>query len=222
MKNYYWIIAFLLILSAHLAAIAMDNTLIIYITKPMLLACLIAFFTTRASGAVPGLNKWIVTALVFSWLGDVLLMFQPQNENFFLAGLCAFLLAHIFYIVYFHRLRVIEQIRSNAWFLLLIVVYYAALISLLSPHLGDMKLAVRIYGLVISFMFLLALHMSYLRNKTAGKWMMLGAALFVLSDSLLAINKFYQEFTGAGILIMLTYGLAQLSLALGALKYSGK
>ena len=72
------------------------------------------------------------------------------------------------------------------------------LISWLSPYLGDMKLPVRIYGIVISFMFMLAMHMLFIKNKTAGKWMMIGALLFVISDSVLAINKFYQSFEAAG------------------------
>ena len=46
-----------------------------------------------------------------------------------------------------------------------------------------------------------------------------GALLFITSDSLLAINKFYSSFQYAGILIMLTYGIAQLLITLGAARY---
>jgi uncharacterized membrane protein YhhN len=99
------------------------------------------------------------------------------------------------------------------------VAYYAVLITVLSPHLGDMKLPVCIYGIVISFMFFLAMHMLSIPNKIAGRWMMLGALLFVISDSILAIDKFYSSFDFAGILIMLTYGSAQLFLVQGAVKY---
>jgi uncharacterized membrane protein YhhN len=52
--------------------------------------------------------------------------------------------------------RVKEKIKSNVWLLFIVVIYYAILITILSPHLGDMKLPVRIYGIVISFMFMLA------------------------------------------------------------------
>ena len=68
-------------------------------------------------------------------------------------------------------------------------------------------------------MLLLALHMLFIKNKEAGKLMMLGALLFVASDSILAINKFYQPFEMAGIYIMLTYGLAQLLITVGAARY---
>jgi uncharacterized membrane protein YhhN len=93
------------------------------------------------------------------------------------------------------------------------------LIILLSPYLGDMKLPVRIYGIVISFMFMLAMHMLFIKNKTAGRFMMTGALLFVISDSVLAINKFYQPFEAAGMVIMLTYGLAQLFIVEGSIRY---
>jgi hypothetical protein len=43
--------------------------------------------------------------------------------------------------------------------------------------------------------------------------------LFVISDSALAINKFYQSFELAGIIIMLTYGLAQLFIIEGVMRY---
>ena len=50
--------------------------------------------------------------------------------------------------------------------------------------------------------------------------MMTGALLFVISDSLLAINKFYQPFSIADNLIMLTYGFAQFYIVTGAADYS--
>jgi len=113
----------------------------------------------------------------------------------------------------------VENVKSNPWLLVAVVVYYAALINLLSPYLFDMKIPVLVYGVVISFMFMLAMHMLFIKNKTAGQWMMAGALLFVMSDSILAINKFYQPFEAAGVLIMLTYGLAQFFIVQGAIKY---
>jgi uncharacterized membrane protein YhhN len=82
-----------------------------------------------------------------------------------------------------------------------------------------MKIPVLVYGIVISVMFLLALHMLFIKNKEAGKLMMFGALLFIASDSILAINKFYESFEYAGIAIMLTYGIAQLLITLGAVRY---
>lgn len=146
-------------------------------------------------------------------------MFQAKNELFFLGGLSSFLLAHVFFIVVFHHIRIREGIKSNIWFLLIVVIYYAILIAWLSPHLGDKKLAVRIYGIVISFMLMMALHMSFIKNKRAGLFILSGAILFVLSDSILAIDKFYSSFELAGICIMLTYGIAQFLIVRGMILY---
>jgi uncharacterized membrane protein YhhN len=150
------------------------------------------------------------------WL---LCSFQQNDQLFFLLGLSAFLIAHIFYVVFFHSVRVKEGVKGNLWLLVIVVIYYAVLITFLSPYLADMKLPVRIYGIVISFMFMLAMHMLFIKNKIAGQWMMTGALLFVISDSVLAVNKFYQSFELAGVVIMLTYGLAQLFIVEGAIKY---
>ncbi|MEI2739024.1 MAG: lysoplasmalogenase [Chitinophagaceae bacterium] len=219
MKRQYWLIAFLFVLAAEIIGIQVNNEMLQYISKPLIIPVLTGYFVSQTNSIASGLKKWVTAALFFSWGGDVLLMFQAKKEIFFLLGLSSFLLAHIFYIIFFHHVRIREGIKSNPWLLAVVVVYYAALIVWLSPYLGEMKLPVRIYGIVISFMFMLAMHMLFIKNRQAGKWMMLGALLFVISDSVLAINKFYQPFELAGVLIMLTYGFAQFLIAEGAIKY---
>ena len=219
MKKCFWLILFVAVLAADLADRQFNKGQFEYFIKPFLIPVLAGYFISLTNNIVNSLKKWIMLALFFSWAGDVLLMFESKDEIFFLCGLSAFLIAHIFYIIFFHYIRVGEKIKSNLWLLLLVVVYYAALIWLLSPYLGDKKIPVRVYGVVISFMLMMAMHMLFIKNKMAGRWMMVGALLFVISDSILAINKFYQSFEVAGVLIMLTYGLAQLFIVEGATRY---
>ena len=219
MKKKYWILLFVVILIGDLVGIQLNNNLVQSFLKPLIITTLIGYFDSQLNSITKGLAKWVLFALLFSLLGDVFLMFQEKKSIFFLLGLSAFLIAHIFYIIFFHKVRVKENVKSNPWLLVVVVIYYAALISLLSPYLADMKIPVLVYGIVISFMFMLAMHMLFIKNKIAGKWMMSGALFFVLSDSILAINKFYQPFEAAGVLIMLTYGLAQLFIIEGAIRY---
>lgn len=219
MRKNHLIIFFLVILAGNIIGIGLPNELLEKVTKPLLMPVLAVCFFSQTKRTGSSLKKWVLLALFFSWAGDVLLMFQDKRAIFFLLGLSSFLLAHLCYILFFHALRIREKIKGNPWLLIIVVVYYAGLIYFLSPYLADMKWPVRVYGIVISFMFMLAMHMLYLKNNTAGKWMMAGALLFVLSDSTLAINKFYQPFEGAGMLIILTYGLAQLFIVNGAIKY---
>lgn len=220
MKQKHWVFLFVAALIGDISGLQLENTTLQFFCKPMIIPAIIGFFYSSTHQITKGVHKWVLLALLFSWAGDILLMFQDQDSVFFLLGLSAFLSAHIFYIAFFHNLRIKENIKSNPWLLVIVVVYYATLISFLSPFLGDMKLPVRIYGIVISFMFMLAMHMLSIKNKVAGRWMVLGAFLFVLSDSLLALNKFYQPFESANILIMLTYGFAQFYIVKGAAHYS--
>ncbi len=219
MKKSYWIILFLLALLINIIAICLKDEWLERASKPLLMILLIIYFLSATKGLSSGLKKWIVAALFFSWLGDVLLMFQESDSIFFLLGLSSFLIAHIFYIGFFHHVKSKEGIKSRWWLPPVITVYYAVLMAILFPHLGDMKIPVAVYGFVISFMLLLALHMLFMQNKRAGRWMMTGSLLFVASDSVLAMNKFYQSFEPAGVIIMLTYGLAQLFLTEGASRY---
>lgn len=219
MHKKYWILLFSVILFGDLIGIQLKNELLQFIFKPLIIPAVIGYFNSQVKEITKGTAKWVLLSLLFSLLGDVLLMFQDDNPVFFLLGLSAFLVAHIFYIIFFHKVRVEAKVKSNPWLLVPVVIYYAALINLLSTHLADMKIPVLIYGGVISFMFMLAIHMLFIKNKAAGKWMMMGAFLFVMSDSILAINKFYQSFEAADLLIMLTYGLAQFFIVQGAGKY---
>ena len=219
MKKQGLIILFFLLLIADIIGIELDNLLLQYISKPLLMPVLAVYFLSHTVRTAQRLEVWIIGALFFSWAGDVLLMFQEKIPDFFLFGLAAFLVAHIFYIVFFHKVRVQEGISGKLILLLPVALYYAGLIIWLSPYLGDMALPVRIYGIVISFMLMLALHMLYSRNRKAGSLLVTGALLFVISDSVLAINKFYHPFGQAGLVIMLTYGLAQLLIVKGAVEY---
>ena len=204
MNKKFWIILYFIVLAADLFAIYNGNETLRYVTKPLLMLLLIAFFIFQTKDFASSLKKWIVLALVFSWAGDVLLMFESMNGNFFIFGLVAFLIAHIFYILFYENVIRKEGLSKNYWWFLPVIIYYIALIYILSPNLGDMKLPVRIYGIVISYMLIKALQTGGIKNP--------GAAI-------LAINKFYEPFEYAGIAIMLTYGIAQLLITLGAVRY---
>jgi uncharacterized membrane protein YhhN len=148
----------------------------------------------------------------------VLLLFEQRAPVYFMLGLAAFLIAHIFYCVFLFRIWQMNRLRIHSIFLMGVAAFYAGLLLLLWPHLGDLKIPVLVYGAAISTMLLLALHTVLLR-RSAARLLMPGAVLFVLSDSVLAINRFMQPIPMAGIIIMTTYGLAQLLLVTGAISF---
>ena len=109
-----------------------------------------------------------------------------------------------------------RNVFSNAY---LVTLYTFLLLAFLFPLVGELKLPVTIYAIAIAGMLLTAIHAAGNRNSRAGWFCIAGAALFLCSDSLLALNKFYRPLAAANLLIMLTYGLAQFGIAKGSLLY---
>jgi uncharacterized membrane protein YhhN len=218
-KKITWLFLFAFILIADLISIYFESEISRYFTKPLLMPLLVFYFVLATGSISSSLKKWLILALLFSWAGDVLLMFEPMNRLFFIFGLAAFLIAHIFYIILFDLIRVKERVRQSLLPLLPIALYYLVLIGLLQPHLAEMKKPVNIYGLIICIMLSFAIDLWRIKDRKVSFFIITGAFLFIVSDSLLAINKFYNSFEFAGIAIMLTYGIAQLLITVGTARY---
>jgi uncharacterized membrane protein YhhN len=189
-------------------------------TKPLLMPLLMLgyFLETKPLGPFSTL---LLAALFFSWLGDVLLMFDAVTETYFIAGLLSFLTAHLFYIIYFTRIRSQQAsfLRKRPVMLLAVLAYVVELMYVLWPHLGGMKIPVLVYGIVIGTMLCLALW-QYGKISHKAAWLFIaGAILFVASDSLLAINKFKAPIHLGGLWIMGTYILAQYLIARGSAEH---
>lgn len=208
-------IAFWLLTLADITGITAGLPLLHFIAKPLLVPALLLllYFTTSP---VEG-KSLLLIGLFFSWLGDMFLLFEYANKLFFIFGLASFLTTHIFYIIYFLRIRSagISLLKKQPLLALLVAAYGISLVWLLYPHLNDLKLPVMAYAAVICTMLLCSLHVFYKVNRMAANYFITGAACFVLSDSLLAINKFYQPFALAGVCIMLTYCAAQFFIVKG-------
>jgi len=200
---------FWLIVLTDLLAIFLGFNWLHAIAKPLLMPCLV-YIVYINDLAVPG-KKLILIGLFFSWLGDLFLLIETNNALFFIAGLISFLITHICYIFYFLSIRSTQPsvLQKQPIYILLTLGYGVGLVWLLFPFLGVLKIPVILYAAIICSMLLCSIHI-YLNVKApANKLFIAGALLFVLSDSLLAINKFYHSFPFAGILIMLTYCAAQ-------------
>ncbi len=218
MNKKIWITLYSVVLLAHLIGIGMDNEVLARLTKPHLMVILGFLMWEQTRGIKNRLITVFIAAQFFSWCGDILLM-NTVTPVFFLYGLGAFLLAQLLYSFFFFRVMQKEKIKFSWLLFFPVLIYYSVLISWLAPQLGTLKIPVVIYGAIISTMLLLALHMLYMPAVRSGRLFMLGALLFVASDSALAINKFSIPFPSAGLIIMITYGLAQFFLTTGAIQY---
>lgn len=203
------VLVFWALVILELTAIAANISSLHFVVKPLLIPSLLILLVVSKT-TVPG-KQLLIYGLLFSWAGDVLLMFEDRHVLFFIFGLISFLTTHVFYILYFLRIRSqkISLLKKRPVLPALVLAYGVTLVWQLFPHLGDLKVPVIIYAAVICAMLICCLHIVLKVNKKASAFYLIGATAFVISDSLLAINKFYQPFAFAGVFIMLTYCAAQ-------------
>ena len=210
----FWILVLI-----DLVAILLSAPLLHMMTKPLLMPVL----TLNILSHIPRKQDsiLIIVALIFSFLGDVFLMLDQSTPLFFIMGLVAFLLTHIFYIIYFLKISSGKRsfLSKHPIVILLVACYGGGLLYVLAPFVGDLLLPVIIYAITICTMFLCSIHVYYKVNRRSGNLFIAGAMLFVISDTLLAINKFYAAFAVAPFLIMLTYCSAQYLIVSGYLKH---
>lgn len=181
---------------------------VVYIFKPLTMVFVISIAAAEAADRKSGYRHLIIAGLCCSLVGDVFLMLPSDR---FVLGLLSFLIAHLFYIAAF-RSRTFGL--SSAWPAAACVSYGILMLWFLFPHLGDMKLPVSIYLIVILVMAWQALN-RWVTNRQSGSAMAaLGAVLFVASDSIIAIDRFYGRVLFAELLIMATYFSAQWLIAL--------
>jgi len=163
-------------------------------------------------------------AFFFCFLGDVFLL-EESDSSYFSFGLASFLIAHIFFIIFFYRLKPFtDKYRLYIFSCgLLILTYVLFLLFFVWSNVSRQSLEIPIaaYAAVLGFMTLTAAHT--LNNKSikhlASNFFIPGAVFFLLSDSLLAINKFSMPFDFSGIAVMVTYGIAIFLLATGAIRF---
>lgn len=170
-------------------------------------------------------KKILLFALFFSWIGDIILMFADKGELYFILGLVAFLVSHLWYIVLFIQQDQNEKTESSSKIAIgttLLLAYFFGILLLLFPKLGPLKLPVVIYAIVITLMLFVAFKNSLRWSNPAARIILLGAISFVLSDSILAINKFYEALPYSNTLIMSTYILAQYGIVSGVLLLNKK
>ncbi len=196
-----------------------NDTLTWYL-KPLLLPIL--FYAVAKSDSFDT-KKWLLLALLFSWIGDCILLFANKGALYFISGLVAFLIAHILFIVLFSKQKSKSNHRKSPifWFgFVSILAYLVILLYILLPTLGDLKIPVCIYALTISIMLKMALKGIVNWDNKSKYTILIGAIFFVTSDSILALDKFHAPLPQASFWIMVTYIIAQFAITYGILKWN--
>ncbi|HYH87237.1 MAG TPA: lysoplasmalogenase [Pyrinomonadaceae bacterium] len=180
----------------------------VYFFKPLtvVLIILIALQTNHATA--PHYKQFIVAGLLCSLAGDVFLML-PRDR--FVAGLVSFLFAHLFYVAAF---MLGGGQMFSVWGAAALALYGALMLRLLWPQLGRLKAPVVFYVAAILLMAWQALNRWLAVGDAGSALALLGALLFVASDSALAWNRFRVGFKSAQAVILGTYFVAQWLIAL--------
>lgn len=180
--------------AVYLAAIAKGKKGWFKVLPALLLATALA--PTSAFGSL---------AFVACAAGDAFLL---HKERYFLHGVGAFLVAHLLFVPALLR---DGGSQPPALLVAAIVALTAGVLYAVLPHLrGKLRVAVPVYGLTLAAMAVAAGAHS---PVTAA-----GAMIFVLSDGLLAINRFARPLPKAELLVLSTYFAALLALAAGLLQ----
>jgi len=215
-EKYFSVIYGLIVIAELISGSVEDLSTFNYICKPAIVISLLVFFILKSKSLDKSYRLIVALALLFSLAGDSLLMFVDVSQNYFLLGLFAFLLAHVMYVIAFLKYR--NKGQNPLGFILFLMMYAAGLFYLLKDSLHDMLIPVTMYMLVILSMSTAAYLQKGNISKLSYTLVFLGALLFMLSDSILALNKFYTPLPFSSIGIIVTYSLAQYFIIIGILK----
>jgi uncharacterized membrane protein YhhN len=172
------------------------------VLKGLLMPVLLLWVLASAGRAAP---RWLVAGLVFATVGDIAI------DISFVAGMVGFLVMQLCYIAGFVRTGAAQRLRQRWWPALLYAAIWLGANLALGPQLGELQVPVAVYSLAICVMAALATGL----NARVG----IGAALFVVSDALIAAGEAGVDLPLRSVLVMPTYLAAQWCIASGWLRH---
>jgi len=213
------------LVAVFMCSVLFDQILVHYVLKPLFMVTLMIFQRQQLKGNFGFFSKTIQFGLFFSWIGDIALMIDERYPILFVVGLGAFLIAHVGYALGFIRsitdsgkaLKVGQSILMALPFALF-TGFFVFYIKDGIP--ADLFFPVLAYTVVISFMGMTsALRQGHV-DQSSFNWILVGAILFILSDCVIAVNKFYYDFDYDAVLNMTLYLTGQFMITVGSVKYS--
>ncbi len=199
-----------IILSAllHIRAEYTGPRVLVYIFKPLTTFLIILSAAIIDGGQPTAYHTLVLAGLGFSLAGDILLMLPADR---FTPGLMSFLIAQVLYLGAF---AIGRPISVTPLTVLPFMAFGALTYWFLSPGLGKMRVPVAIYIIAILTMSWAA-YARWISVGGASGWLaFMGALLFVISDAILAVNRFRFPFASGRGLNLLTYFTAQYLIAL--------
>ena len=193
------------------ASAALDLALWHQVCKPLAMALAISLVATRAfdAGRMTRFDGFLLLGLTASLAGDVLLMMS--GAGLFVPGLVCFLIAHLAYIAVF-RLGVGLFPRRGPLVLTLLIGLGMYIFLLEGGLPAALRVPVGLYVIVIACMAAQALGRAAVLGAAYPRavWVAVGACFFMLSDALLATNRFVMPLPMASVWVLGTYYVAQI------------
>ncbi len=180
-----------------------DSRRAIYLLKPLTTVLILALAATAPQPVSRGYQALVCAGLLFSLAGDVFLML-PRDR--FVAGLASCLVAHLFYVAAFAPRPVT---LAAPLVLAALVVYGMVLLRALWPRLGELRVPVAVYAAALLVMAWQAAERWAVLHTTPALLAALGAGLFVVSDSVLAWERFRRSHPYGQAVVLGTYFAAQ-------------
>jgi uncharacterized membrane protein YhhN len=184
------------------------------ILKGCLMPLVLLVYVFGTLGANKEIILWIILALVFAWIGDILLL-KISNLLCFRLGLVSFLIGHLCYII--AMFAFIQPLNIPVLVVCIVVAVCLGIIlyRLVQPS-NEMKIAVFAYETIILAMAIFALQLFVAQGSPFGAFVLAGSICFVASDTALALATFRQK--PYNLFVMITYIAAQLLITLGFCK----
>lgn len=181
------------------------------IVKPMFMPVLMLMLYTSVKNRKDSFYRLMQFGLLLSWFGDIALMLDRDNPLYFIAGLSFFLLAHVGYTAAF-----VGSIRKSgkpfSWGKAAgVAAVFGIFTGLFFGHIqmqdkmDEMYVPVLAYTLVITAMGIAAAVRHGHADAADFKLIVVGAVLFILSDCVIAWNKFDDPFAHNQVLNMSLY-----------------
>lgn len=223
MKRKLFLFLFLISVIGVITGILLHIKWLDYISKPLIMISIAGHFLLNSKNVDKKVLKLALIAFLFSLVGDSFLMITNGGVIYFMLGLASFLVAQISYICLFRQTVIIEGrepfLKKNTLYLIGYFIYGISIYILLFNHLDYvLKIAVFVYMLALLSMSAMALNRFKVVNPASFSFVFFGSVLFVISDSIIALNKFLIPIPNDGLFVMSTYMTAQFLIMMGVLK----
>ena len=219
-KHFLFSLTYSVVIGLNLFGEALNNEILKLISMPLIGISNILYLLimTRLRGSF---NLKIFLSLMFAMGGDILLIFDTDNEFFFFTAIIATFTGYLMAMSAFYQDTNKEILKSKN------VIFYTSILSItvstvyfmfLRSHLGDLKIPVLIHFFILSLLPITASFRYNSVNSTSFSFILASAICFLISDYSIAYSSFINENTFFMVLYILAYMLAQYMLVIGTIE----